>query len=47
MHENKNTQAYVDEHELAELEKEEHEPFDEYLEMIITFGYITLFASKR
>lgn len=45
VHINKNTQEYVDEHELAELEKDEYEPFDEYLEMIITFGYITLFAS--
>lgn len=24
----------------------EHETFDEYLEMIITFGYVTLFACK-
>lgn len=30
---------------MGELEKDEHEPFDEYLEMIITFGYITLFAT--
>ena len=33
------------EEELAELEKEEVEQFDDYLEMIMTFGYITLFAS--
>jgi hypothetical protein len=31
---------------MEEVEKEDHEPFDDYLEMIITFGYITLFASK-
>ena len=31
--------------ELAELEKEEVEQFDDYLEMIMTFGYITLFAA--
>ena len=31
--------------EIAELEKEEVETFDDYLEMIMTFGYITLFAS--
>ena len=33
------------EEELGELEKEEVETFDDYLEMIMTFGYITLFAS--
>ena len=33
------------EEELAELDKEEVETFDDYLEMIMTFGYITLFAS--
>jgi len=33
------------EEELAELEKEEIEQFDDYLEMIMTFGYITLFAA--
>ena len=31
--------------ELQELEKEEVEQFDDYLEMIMTYGYITLFAS--
>ena len=31
--------------ELTELEKEEVEQFDDYLEMIMTFGYITLFAA--
>lgn len=41
----KNTQEYIDHKEMEELEKNEHEPFDEYLEMIITFGYITLFAT--
>lgn len=33
------------EEELKELEKDELEIFDDYLEMIMTFGYITLFAS--
>ena len=33
------------EEELAELEREEVETFDDYLEMIMTFGYIILFAS--
>lgn len=37
-------QEIIDE-ELAELEKEEVEQFDDYLEMIMTFGYITLFAA--
>jgi len=37
--------AIVAEKELKELEKDEHEAFDDYLEMIITFGYITLFAA--
>mmetsp|Transcript_47704 Transcript_47704/g.34955 ORF Transcript_47704/g.34955 Transcript_47704/m.34955 type:complete len:100 (-) Transcript_47704:282-581(-) len=31
--------------EMEEMEKEEYEIFDDYLEMIITFGYITMFAS--
>ena len=31
--------------ELEELEKDEHEIFDDYMEMIMTFGYITMFAS--
>jgi hypothetical protein len=31
--------------ELEELEKDEVEFFDEYLEMIMTFGYVTMFAS--
>lgn len=31
--------------QLQELEKDEHEVFDDYLEMIMTFGYITMFAS--
>lgn len=30
---------------MKELEKDEVELFDDYLEMIMTFGYITLFAS--
>lgn len=33
------------EEELAELEKDEIELFDDYLEMVMTFGYITLFAA--
>jgi hypothetical protein len=31
--------------EIAELEKDEIEMFDQYLEIIMTFGYITMFAS--
>ena len=37
--------AEIIDEELAELEKDEVEQFDDYLEMIMTFGYITLFAS--
>ena len=29
----------------GDLELDEHEDFDDYLEMVIQFGYITLFAS--
>jgi len=38
-------QNEIIEEELGELEKDEIELFDDYLEMIMTFGYITLFAS--
>jgi len=31
--------------ELEELEKDEMEIFDDYIEMVTTFGYITMFAS--
>jgi len=31
--------------EIKELEKDEIEMFDQYLEMIMTFGYITMFAA--
>lgn len=31
--------------ELEELEKDDYEQFDDYMEMIVTFGYITMFAS--
>jgi len=31
--------------ELEELEKDDMEIFDDYIEMIVTFGYITMFAS--
>jgi hypothetical protein len=31
--------------ELEELEKDEHELFDDFMEMVVTFGYITLFGS--
>ena len=34
----------IEQEELAELELEEFSPFDDYLEMIMQFGYITLFA---
>ena len=30
---------------MEELERDEHEIFDDYLEMIMTFGYVTMFAS--
>jgi anoctamin-10 len=30
---------------MEEVEKEDHESFDDFLEMIITFGYITMFAT--
>lgn len=35
----------INDNELAELDKDEMEIFDDYIEMIITFGYITMFAS--
>jgi hypothetical protein len=41
----KEVQDLIVEEEINELEKEEVEQFDDYLEMIMTFGYITLFAS--
>ena len=31
--------------QIEELEKDEHEIFDDFLEMVMTFGYITMFAS--
>lgn len=31
--------------ELQELSKDEHEQFDDFMEMVVTFGYITMFAS--
>ena len=36
---------YVARREEDELERGDYETFDDYLEMIITFGYVTLFAS--
>ena len=41
----KEIEDLIIEEELAELEREEVETFDDYLEMIMTFGYITLFAA--
>jgi anoctamin-10 len=41
----KNSAKYIEEKEMEEIEKEEYETFDDYLEMIVTFGYITLFAA--
>lgn len=41
----KKSQAYVTEKEDEEIEKADYETFDDFFEMIITFGYITLFAS--
>jgi hypothetical protein len=37
----------VEARENMELEMGEYENFDDFLEMIITFGYITLFAGKE
>jgi len=34
----------VTEKENEEVEQSEYENFDDYLEMIVTFGYITIFA---
>ena len=42
----KNTPEYIEEKEMEEIEKAEYDCFDDYLEMIITFGYVTLFACK-
>lgn len=41
----KSTLEYVEQKEQNELELTEYDTFDDYLEMIITFGYVTLFAS--
>ena len=41
----KQTLEYVEQKEQNELELTEYDTFDDYLEMIITFGYVTLFAS--
>lgn len=41
----KKTQAYVVEKENEEVEQADYETFDDFFEMIITFGYIVLFAS--
>lgn len=30
--------------ELGEIKKDEHEIFDDYMEMVVTFGYLTMFA---
>ncbi len=29
-----------------ELDQGEYEPFDDYMEMVIQFGYVSLFAGK-
>lgn len=39
-------QALILLEELEELEKDELEIFDDFLEMIVTFGYITMFGSS-
>lgn len=31
--------------EMEELQKDEYEIFDDYIEMVVTFGYIVIFAS--
>jgi anoctamin-10 len=38
--------AYIEQKEMEEIELGDYETFDDYLEMIITFGYVTLFACK-
>ena len=42
---NKRIQNKIVNEEVKELERGEIEMFDQYLEMIMTFAYITLFAS--
>ena len=41
----KDNQRLVIPQELEELTKDELENFDDYMEMVVTFGYITMFAS--
>ena len=41
----KDNQRLVILQELEELTKDELENFDDYMEMVVTFGYITMFAS--
>ena len=43
----KKSQQYVDEKESEEMEKQHYETFDDYFEMIVTFGYLTLFAGNN
>jgi len=43
--ETKSLQEEINREELAELQKDESEIFDDYLEMIMTYGYITLFSA--
>jgi hypothetical protein len=38
-------QSMIINEELEELKRDEHEIFDDYMEMIMTFGYITMFSS--
>ena len=38
-------QQLIIQEELHELNRDEYEQFDDYIEMVITFGYITMFAS--
>jgi anoctamin-10 len=38
---------YIIQKENDELELQDYDSFDDYLEFIITFGYVTLFACKN
>ena len=39
------TPKYIEQKELEEVESANYDPFDDYLEMMVTFGYVTLFAA--
>jgi hypothetical protein len=39
------TPQYIEQKEMEEVEAATYDPFDDYLEMMVTFGYVTLFAA--